>query len=32
MRRDSSDTVQYLEQIAALLSLISIPGRAEIEI
>lgn len=30
--RDVSDTVLYLEQTAALLSLISIPGRVEIEI
>ena len=30
--RDGSDIVLYLQQTAALLSLISIPGRAEIEI
>jgi len=29
--RDCSDTVLYLQQTAALLSLISIPGRVEIE-
>lgn len=30
--RDGSDMVLYLEQTAALLSLISIPGRVEIEV